>query len=391
MANEKKQYADLGTLEALVTKVQELFATKTELDGFATKAELDGKASLDHTHDGYYTQEQIDNLLDGKADSDHNHEGVYAEADHTHDDAYHTRNEITSLLDKKADSDHNHEGTYADINHDHEGVYSEVNHNHDSDYADINHNHEGTYADINHDHEGVYCTPDDVSDMLEGYATSNHDHGDKYAEADHTHDGYYEKSEIDTALSGKADSNHNHGISHITNLQDILDNKVNAEDVYTKDDHNWTVIADTTITADVNSISGINVSGYDNLTVAVLCVNSSNVAKTGSVIFTANNGTTYQFPVWTNLFSTSAQNTAGLAQFKIIDDWIICPYASRHIKAPEYLTSTEGGTAVNLTGVGSGVMKCTSPISTLAVSSLDQDSSCYLRAGSRVIVWGWKA
>ena len=165
-----------------------------------------------------------------------------------------------------------------------------------------------------------------------------------------------------------------------------------ASKVITKADHEWTQIYDSTITSAVNSISNINVSGYKKIMVAVKCVNSANsAARAGSVILKASSGTTYQFPVWTNLFTTSAATAAGLAEFDIINGYIVCPYATRNIKTSAFLSSTEGGTADNLTSTGGGIMKCTKEITSLTVSSLDQDASFFFNSGSRVIVWGCKA
>lgn len=159
------------------------------------------------------------------------------------------------------------------------------------------------------------------------------------------------------------------------------------------DNHNWNVIYDSGfITSDVNSFSNITIENYKSLIVTVKCVNSDGnpVARTGTVIFSATNGITYQFPLWSNLFATSAVTTGGLAQFNIANGWIVCPNAVRSVDAADFLSNTEGGTADNLTGVGSGLMRCTNPISTLTVSSLDQDSNYYFRTGSRVLVLGCK-
>ena len=128
--------------------------------------------------------------------------------------------------------------------------------------------------------------------------------------------------------------------------------------------------------------------------VAVKCVNTANsTARAGSVILKSSTGVTYQFPVWTNLFTTSAGTSAGMAEFDIINGYIICPYASRNIKTSNFLNPTEGGTADNLTNTGGGILKCANwqKMTSLTVSSLDQDASFYFNAGSRVVVWGCKA
>ena len=158
-------------------------------------------------------------------------------------------------------------------------------------------------------------------------------------------------------------------------------------------DTTWRLIHDSgAITAAVNSISNIDVSGYKKLRVVVKCVNSANSsARAGSVIFKASTGTTYQFPVWTNLFTTSAGTAAGMAEFEIINGYIVCPYAIRSIKTSNFMAFAEGGTADNLTSTGGGILRCTNAITNLSISSLDQDSSFYFGVGSRVFVWGCNA
>lgn len=158
-------------------------------------------------------------------------------------------------------------------------------------------------------------------------------------------------------------------------------------------DYEWNLIYNSgSITAKANSISGIDISGYKRIMVAASCVNDgTNISKSGSVIFTGENGKTYQFPCWTNMFSTTANATsAGIAQFDIIYGYIVCPTALRSIRTSNFLTAGEGGTADNLTSTGGGIMRCTDDLVTLAVSSLDQDANCYFGVGSKVMVWGCK-
>lgn len=169
---------------------------------------------------------------------------------------------------------------------------------------------------------------------------------------------------------------------------------VAATGVYSKDDHEWTLIYDSgEIPAIANSISGIDISGYTNFEVLVRCYNDgdSHTTRTGSAIFTAQNGKSYQFPVWTNMFTKSISTASVMAQFKLVDGWLVCPYASKLTGDIDIFDTTEGGTAGNLTPIGSGMMKCTSPLSTLTISNLDQNSDYYFGMGSRVMVWGWKA
>lgn len=178
-----------------------------------------------------------------------------------------------------------------------------------------------------------------------------------------------------------------------TGATNIVDARANLE-VYSKEDHAWTMIYDSgEITESVNAFANINISGYKKLMVAIKCVNDGNPAsKQGAVTFIATNGTTYQFPVWSTMFSGSAETTANMGWFDVIDGWIICPNASRNTSAFNFLMNdTEGGTADNLAGIGGGMMKCTNPLYSMMVSALDQDVRYYFDAGSRVIVWGCNA
>ena len=181
---------------------------------------------------------------------------------------------------------------------------------------------------------------------------------------------------IVAALGNKSDVDHSHS------------------EFYLKEDHDWEQIYDSgETTAQVNSFANINISGYKKLMVAIRCVNDTTNAPTtryGSAIFAATNGTTYQLPVFNSMFSASSNTSATLGFFNIIDGWIICPQVARSVKYADFLTSIEGGTATNMNGMGGGVMKCTNPLSTMTVSSLDQSADFYFGVGSRVIVWGCK-
>lgn len=167
-----------------------------------------------------------------------------------------------------------------------------------------------------------------------------------------------------------------------------------ASKVISKADHEWNLIYDSGEISDIaNSISNIDVSGYTNIQVLVRIYNDGDSinSRTGSAIFTCENGKTYQFPVWSNMFSKSINTVYTMATFNLVDGWLVCPYASRLIGDANTFEDIEGGTAGNLAFTGSGMMKCTSPLSTLTVSSLDQNSNYYFGMGSRVMVWGWNA
>lgn len=163
-------------------------------------------------------------------------------------------------------------------------------------------------------------------------------------------------------------------------------------DAYTKADHEWVQIYDSGATTEqINSFANINISGYKKIMMAIKCVNDTTNASTtryGSAIFKATNGTTYQFPVFNSMFFGSETTTASMAFFEFTDGWIICPQVVRSIKYADFLTSTEGGTCTNMNNMGSGLMKCTNPLSTVTISNLDQNADFFFGVGSRVIIWG---
>ena len=169
--------------------------------------------------------------------------------------------------------------------------------------------------------------------------------------------------------------------------------QADASKLISKADQRWNLIYDSgEISAIANSISNIDVSGYTNIQVLVRCYNDGDSigSRAGSAIFTCANGKTYQFPVWSSMFSKSINTVYTMATFNLVDGWLVCPYASRLI-GDATTFDDEGGTAGNLALTGSGMMKCTSQLSTLTISSLDQNANYYFGMGSRVMVWGWNA
>ena len=210
-----------------------------DLEGYVKKSELeealDVKADKEHSHDEYADKEHshtitvddveglrdalneksdiadsemlqdIKDMLEEKADINHEHE-EYANADHTHDiDAIDDLKEILDNkasvddvlnnaikleeLDNKANKDHVHE-EYANVDHTHEEF---------SDFADKDHSHEG-FAAIDHKH-------------------------DEYALQDHLHDEYADKVHEHTLF-----------IDSVTGLQAALDNKIEKDHVYSKEE-----------------------------------------------------------------------------------------------------------------------------------------------------------
>lgn len=163
-------------------------------------------------------------------------------------------------------------------------------------------------------------------------------------------------------------------------------------DSYSKADHEWVQIYDSgEITEKVNAFANIDISGYKKLRVAVKCVNdgTNSPSKHGGVTFTATNGTKYQFNIWSTLFTNAAYTSGAMATFEINDGWLICPNATRILKSSNFL-GTEGGVADNLNNTGSGIMRCTNPLSTMMVHNTDNDANYYFLIGSRVMVWGCK-
>ena len=212
---------------------------------------------------------------------------------------------------------------------------------------------------------------------------------------------------IDT-LNNKVDKGHKHAATDITSgtldtsRLPVVPIKKGGTGVTTLDelkanlgvaDSEWTQIYDSgAITTEVNAFANINITGYKKLMVAVKCVNdgTERSSKQGSITFISSTGTQYQFPVWTAMFTNTEETTGNMGWFEIMDGWIICSNASRNLETNNFLSSTEGGTADNLAGIGGCMMKCTKTLSSIMISALDQDEDRYFNAGSRVIVWGCK-
>ncbi len=183
---------------------------------------------------------------------------------------------------------------------------------------------------------------------------------------------------IVAALGNKSDVDHSHS------------------EFYLKEDHDLTLIYDSgEITEAVNSIAGIDISGYSNIQVAVQNTNdgTNTTSAAGAVIFTAKNGTTYLFHTWQNLFyTTNGNSTSGLAHFKILNGWIMMEHvATGANQTKKMFSETEGGSAFKCSMFsGGGLIRCTNELSTMAVTSSTQSASNFFGVGSRVMVWGCK-
>ena len=177
----------------------------------------------------------------------------------------------------------------------------------------------------------------------------------------------------------------------VRSFDDYVDVESRINDIST-----WTMIYDSgEITSEVNSFANIDISGYKSLRVAIKCVQSTNTAGTtaGAVTFTGSNGTEYSFSsLFGNLITNTADRTSGaMARFSVVDGFIICEDASRGIIADGMLSTTEGEGTWSLATVGSGLVMCNSPLTTMSISTTNNSATHYYGVGSKVIVWGCKA
>ena len=142
MANNPKKYAGESALSALVTKIKELFVSKTDFN-----SSLSNKADKSHTHSISDTT-NLQSTLNGKVPTSRtiNNKALTANitlsasdvgaapSTHDHNSVYYTQSQIDDKLSGKSDKTHNHDSDYADIDHNHDGVYAPEGHNHDTKY-----------------------------------------------------------------------------------------------------------------------------------------------------------------------------------------------------------------------------------------------------------------
>lgn len=178
-----------------------------------TKTEADARfAPIAHTHNGYATVEQFDEITSDVAQMSSDVANFHSELMLVYDDINgkapashtHTAAEITGLPssvdaysrteadNRFAPASHNHSG-YAAEGHTHSG-YAAATHSH-TEYAASGHTHTPAsigaaaashthdYAASNHTHSGYAAS----SHTHSGYASSSHDHDDDYAAKSHTH------------------------------------------------------------------------------------------------------------------------------------------------------------------------------------------------------------
>ena len=154
----------------------------------------------------------------------------------------------------------------------------------------------------------------------------------------------------------------------------------------------WVKIYDSGYTdGHVNAFANIDVSGYKNIMVAIRSVNITRSAGgiSGAIIFKGVNGKDYAFKnIFSNLIRNTNEISGGVGIFKVMNGFIVCENAMRAVSAENMLTDTDGLGADNLQPLGGGIVRCTSPLSTMMVSNASLSADYYYGAGSRVIVWG---
>lgn len=201
---------------------------------------------------------------------------------------------------------------------------------------------------------------------------------------------------VSSDLYGKVPVQNGGWYSNANTTTEDLTEAREAFGVYSKEDHELVQIYDSgEITEAVNAISGIDISGYKNIKIAVQNVNDGTNTTTANagIIFTSQSGTTYQFNVFNSLFNaTSGRIAGGMAHFNVRSGWLTCEYSLYNYNISNgVFTDTEGGTAAKFSAFsGGGIAKCTSDLSTVTVTSYNQDTSCFFGVGSRVVVWGCK-
>lgn len=160
-------------------------------------------------------------------------------------------------------------------------------------------------------------------------------------------------------------------------------------------DGRWTQIYNSgTTTKNVNAFSNIDISGYTKLKVAIKCVNVTASAGTtsGAVIFTDEFGMDYSFSsLFGNLITNTVGTAGAMAEFTVVDGFIICDNALRSTSAANMLSNTDGQGAWNLTSVGGGLITCSGALETMNIATTNLSTTHYYGTGSKVIVWGCKA
>lgn len=176
------------------------------------------------------------------------------------------------------------------------------------------------------------------------------------------------------------------------NLPDGVASK--AELIQHHKNSTWTQIYNSGSTnKNVNAFSGIDIEGYTKLRVAIKCVNvsASSGTTSGAVIFTGEDGVDYSFStLFGNLISKTSGTAGAMAEFTIVDGFIICDNALRSTSAADMLSTTSGKGAWGLTNVGGGLISCDVPVYAMKIATTNMSTTHYYGSGSKVIVWGCK-
>ena len=156
----------------------------------------------------------------------------------------------------------------------------------------------------------------------------------------------------------------------------------------------WTQIYNSgSTTKNVNAFSNIDIEGYTKIKVAIKCVNVTASAGTtaGAVMFTGEDGMEYSFSsLFGNLITNTAGTAGAMAEFTIMDGFIICDNALRSTSAPNMLSNEYGQGAWGLTNVGGGLIACDVPVYAMKIATTNLSTTNYYGKGSKVIVWGCK-
>lgn len=157
----------------------------------------------------------------------------------------------------------------------------------------------------------------------------------------------------------------------------------------------WKMLYDSgAITKNVNGFGSYVISGYNKIKIAIKCVNVAESAGTtaGSVYFVSQSGGNYC--TFSTLFPSLITNTSGvsaaMAEFSIIDGFIVCENALRSTNAPNMFSTAYNKGEWGLTSVGGGMMVCNNVIQQIGVATTNNSDSHFYGAGSRLIIWGCK-
>ena len=198
-----------------------------DLSGYVNKTELQE------------TINELNNALADKSDKEHKHDNDYASKIHNHEE-FALENHVH---DGYALDNHNHDEKYSLNNHKHDNDYAPKTHEHDyadktheHDYAPTDHNHEG-FASDDHNHDGVYAPDGHKHDLqiedIEGLQEilNNKLNKDELPEVPDDPDTPEVPDNIVELLDNKADINHTHKISEIENLQEELNNIIDVDSI----------------------------------------------------------------------------------------------------------------------------------------------------------------